>query len=119
MGKFLRSYGFYLVIVGMIVLLAFQYSNFLKNSKEDYTYQAYLQDLADGDITAVVIYQNEEAPTGSVTVLLKDKQTKSFHVVNTETAWEDAMEAGISPKVQDVTKPSWFLTGVLPYLLIL
>ena len=118
MGKFLRSYGFYLVIVGMIVLLAFQYSNFLKNSKEDYTYQAYLQDLADGDITAVVIYQNEEAPTGSVTVLLKDKQTKSFHVVNTETAWEDAMEAGISPKVQDVTKPSWFLTGVLPYLLI-
>ena len=118
MGKLVRSYGFYFILVALIVLFALQYSNFLTRNKEEYTYQQYLQDLSDGDLAAVVIYQNEEAPTGKVSVLLKDKSTKSFYVVNTETAWEDAMEAGISPLVQDVTKPSWFLTSVLPYLLI-
>jgi len=117
LGKLIRSYGFYFVLVVLIVLVALQWSNVLKSNAREYSYQEYLQDLTEGKITDVVIYQNEEAPTGRVSVLLKDKQTKSFNVVNTETAWEDAMEAGISPKVQDIAKPSWFLTTLVPFLM--
>ena len=118
MGKVIRSYGFYLAISALIVLLGLWYSGILTSKNNEYSYQEYLKDLTAGNITDVVIYQNEEAPTGKVSVLRKDKSTRSLFVVNTETAWEDAMAAGISPRVQDVTKPSWFLTTLLPYLLM-
>ncbi|MBE5952342.1 MAG: ATP-dependent zinc metalloprotease FtsH [Lachnospiraceae bacterium] len=118
MGKVIRSYGFYFVISALIVLFGLWYSGILTSKNNEYSYQEYLKDLEAGNITDIVIYQNEEAPTGKVSVLRKDKSTKSIYVVNTETAWEDAMEAGISPRVQDVTKPSWFLTTLLPYLLM-
>jgi len=118
LGKVIRSYGFYFVISALIVLFGLWYSGILTSKNNEYSYQEYLKDLEAGNITDIVIYQNEEAPTGKVSVLRKDKSTKSIYVVNTETAWEDAMEAGISPRVQDVTKPSWFLTTLLPYLLM-
>ncbi len=118
MGKVWRSYGFYFAVILLIVLLGIWYSSVLAEKGNSYTYQNYLEDLADGHVKEVIIYQNEEAPTGKISVILEDKTTKSFNVVNTETAWEDAMKNGVSPKVQDITKPSWFLTSVLPYLLM-
>ena len=117
MKKALKGYGFYIAIL-LILLVAVGISGQIQKDNSSYTYKEYLQDLSNGTITAVVIRQNEEAPTGEVRILLKDKSTKSFYVVNTETAWEDAMAAGVSPLVQDISKPGWFLTSVLPYLLI-
>ena len=90
----------------------------MEGTMGNYSYQDYREDLMNGNITEVVIYQNEEAPTGKISIQLKDESIRSFNVVNTETAWEEAMQHGISPNVQDISKPNWFLTGVLPYVLI-
>ena len=89
-----------------------------QSNTETYSYQDYLEDLADGNLTRVIIRQNEEAPTGRVSVVDKKETVQTFNVVNTETAWQAAMDAGLSPEVMDISKPNWFMTEVLPVILI-
>ena len=114
---FKGQHGFFiLMLIAVIAVLGI--STFMEGTIGNYTYQNFREDLANGNVTEIVIYQNEEAPTGKVSIQLKDETVRSFNVVNTETAWEEAMEYGISPNVQDISKPNWFLTSVLPYVLI-
>ena len=95
---------FILMVIAVIAVLWI--STFMEGTMGNYTYQNFREDLANGNVTEVVIYQNEEAPTGKVSIQLKDETVRSFNVVNTETAWEEAMEHGISPNVQDISKPN-------------
>ena len=48
----------------------------------------------------------------------KNDTVKTFNVVNTQIAWQAAMDAGISPEVMDISKPNWFMTEILPMILI-
>ena len=48
----------------------------------------------------------------------KADTVKTFNVVNTETAWQAAMEAGLNPEVMDISKPNYFMTEILPMILI-
>ena len=118
MNKNSKGQGFFiLLLVCVLIGLGLTLAN--QNNTETYTYQDYLKDLADGTITRVIIRQNEEAPTGRVSVVDKADSVKSFNVVNTETAWQAAMDAGLSPEVMDVSKPNWFMTEIVPTILIL
>ena len=117
MNKSTKGQGFFiLLIICVLIGLGLTLAN--QNNAENYTYRDYLEKLADGTITRVIIRQNEEAPTGQVNVKHKDDTVHSFNVVNTETAWQAAMDAGISPEVMDISKPNWFMTEVLPMILI-
>ena len=117
MNKSTKGQGFFiLLIICVLIGLGLTLAN--QNKAESYTYQDYLEKLKDGTITRVIIRQNEEAPTGQVNVKHKDDTVHSFNVVNTETAWQAAMDAGLSPEVMDISKPNWFMTEVLPMILI-
>ncbi|MGN0505369.1 MAG: ATP-dependent zinc metalloprotease FtsH [Lachnospiraceae bacterium] len=113
----MRGYGMAVTIM-LIVLLAVLLSNSIAGISNSYSYQSYLKDLESGTIKKIYISQNEEAPTGKVSVTFTDGSEKSFYVVNTETAWTAALNAGYDPVVQDVTKPSWLLS-LLPNLLLI
>ena len=104
------------MLIAVIIVLGI--SSLMEGTMGNYSYQNYREDLANGNVVEVVIYQNEEAPTGKVSIKLKDESIRSFNVVNTQMAWEESMQYGISPNVQDISKPNWFLTSVLPYVLI-
>ena len=117
MNKTLKGQGFYILLL-LVVMAVLWMSMSMDGMSGGYSYQDYVKDLDAKNITTVVIVQNEEAPTGKVRVQLKDESIKEFNVVNTETAWMEAMEHDISPAVQDVSKPNWFMAYVLPYLLI-
>jgi len=117
LNKSTKGQGFFiLLIICVLIGLGLTLAN--QNKAESYTYQDYLEKLKDGTITRVIIRQNEEAPTGQVNVKHKDDTVHSFNVVNTETAWQAAMDAGLSPEVMDISKPNWFMTEVLPMILI-
>ena len=117
MNKNSKGQGFFILLI-ICVLLGLGLTLTTQNNTENYTYQEYLEELADGTITRVIIRQNEEAPTGKVSVVDKKDAVKTFNVVNTETAWKAAMEAGLSPEVMDISKPNWFMTEILPMILI-
>ena len=117
MNKSMKGQGFYILLI-LAVLIGIGLTLTSQTKAGSYTYQDYLKDLQSGNITRVIIRQNEEAPTGRVSVVNKNETVQTFNVVNTETAWAAAMNAGLSPEVMDISKPNWFLTEILPMILI-
>ena len=117
MNKTSKGHGFFILLL-ICVLLGLGLTLTSQNNAGSYTYQDYIKDLTEGNITRVIIRQNEEAPTGQVSVVDKKDSVQTFNVVNTETAWQAAMEAGLSPEVMDISKPNWFMTEILPMILI-
>ena len=117
MNKSSKGQGFFiLLIICVLIGLGLTLSN--QSQQVNYTYRDYLEDLTEGKITRVIIRQNEEAPTGKVSVVDKADAVKTFNVVNTETAWQAALDAGLNPEVMDISKPNYFMTEILPMILI-
>lgn len=117
MNKSSKGQGFFiLLIICVLIGLGLTLSN--QSQGVNYTYRNYLDDLTEGKITRVIIRQNQEAPTGRVSVVDKADTVKTFNVVNTETAWQAAMDAGLNPEVMDISKPNYFMTEILPMILI-
>lgn len=120
MRKQMKGYGFYIVIL-LIVLVAIYSSNFIDSkSPESYSKAQFVQDLESGNIKAPIeIYQNVEVPTGQVTVTLKkDNKEKSFYVSDVNEIDDLADQYNIESKIHNISKPSWLLTTVLPYVLV-
>jgi len=90
--------------------------NIGKDSSDSYSHAQFVADLEANKIQFIDIYQNEEVPTGKVKVTFKDSSTESFPTSDVRSIEVEA--AGIKYYTHDISKPSWFLTTVLPYLLI-
>ncbi len=117
MKKSMRGFGFYIVSILLIILLATYVSEILQNNSEKYGLKNYYEDLDSERIAGVSLYPNEETPTGKARVVLTDGSVKTFHVTDVSIIEQAALGKGIEVYVNEVTKPNWFLTGVLPYLL--
>jgi len=118
MKKSFKGFGFYLIVP--IILLLVLLSSHLQSAmlKDTYEYGDFLKDLKAGNVKSVVISQNEETPSGKVAVNLKNDKTATFYVPDVTAVESDVIENGIPYNMLDVSKPSVFLTTVLPYLLI-
>ncbi len=115
-----RSISVSFILTMILLALAFIWVISLANDKtNDYSFREYVEDLKAGKIQEITISQNEEAPTGKVSVLFKDSSVRKFNVIDTETAWEIAFECGMDPVVKDVSSPGFFITTILPYIVIL
>lgn len=117
MKKSVRGFGFYIVFIAMVLLLATYISNLLKEGEAKYGMKDYNDDLAGGKIVSVYLYPNVETPTGRAVATLKDGTRKVFYVTDVSKAEDAALEKNINVVVSDVVKPNFFLTTVLPYLI--
>ncbi len=112
------GFGLYIAIFLTLLLIIWAFDAF-SGKDTSYDYKQYVQDLADGKVLSVTITQNEEAPTGAVSVVLADSTIKKFYVVNTEDVFKDTYNYNVDLHVKDVSKPNIFLTTILPYVLII
>ena len=64
------SFFMLILVVIIIVSILMQSSLF---SSGNYSYSSYLDDVSSGSVTAAVIHQNKEAPTGSITYTVDGK----------------------------------------------
>lgn len=117
MKKSTRGFGFYLFIVFLILFLSTYLSDWLRGNEEKYGIKNYYADIKSGSVLGVSIYPNEETPTGEVRVVFDNEKTKVFQATDVTKVEEAALENGIEVYVHEITKPNWFLTGVLPYIL--
>ncbi len=118
MRRSMKGYGFYIVILAIILLTVYLSDGMRTSSSGNYEYSDYLTDLEAGNVAAIEIYQNEEVPTGEVEVYTVDGRVRSFYLSDVNEAIQDAREYTVSSVVvHDISKPNWFLTSVLPYLL--
>ena len=117
-----KGFGFYLFCILVLLLFGSFLSSVLKeNQGEKYTNNQYYKDLKDGKVLEVRVYPNKETPTGRVYVKGFNEKSEitenEFYTSNVSDVESAALQAGVSVITMPVTKPNWFLTGVLPYLL--
>ena len=119
MRKQMKGYGFYLIILAIVIMTVYVSDNFDTGNKNTYSNSDFAKDLQEGRIESIDIYPSENVPTGEVKVTFTDgSKGESFYVIDTKGIEELSNEAGIDYIVHKISKPSWFLTTVLPYILV-
>ena len=116
MRKQLKGYGFYVIILGIILMAMLLQDNFSDSGTKNYGYKNFQEDLDSGKIKTVDVYQNIETPTGEVKITLTDDKTEQFPVYDVELIMDKTIAKDLSPVLHKITRPSWVLS-VLPYLL--
>ena len=102
-----RGYGFYLVLL-IVIFAITALSNNINNSEiENYNRGKFLEDIQGDRIERVDIFQNEEVPTGEVSVTFKDESVGSFYIPNVNEIEEITINAGINHVMHDVSSPGW------------
>ena len=103
-----------LVLFGVIVWVGTWNSR-----KQTYSYTDFMKDYNAGNIQEASIEPNKEVPTGVVKVLLKNGNIKSFNSTDVKEVEMLLYEKEITTTIQDISTDGWFVTYVLPSLLIL
>lgn len=121
MKKQMRGLGSYLLILIIIALAMYFSTRMGTSTQNNYNYGNFMEDLdnnMDG-ISQITIYQNEEVPTGQVAVTYADNSQASFYVSDTNQIEEELHSRNIyNYQVKDISKPSWIITTLVPYVLI-
>lgn len=112
--------GVYLVIFGMIALAFYVFRLGNAQQEDVYTINQFQEDLTKNEVKDINITQNNEVPTGIVKIKKTNGNEKQFFVSDVNYIIEllQTKYTDVSVTVNDVTRPNWFLTSVLPYLII-
>ncbi|MCQ2520334.1 MAG: ATP-dependent zinc metalloprotease FtsH [Lachnospiraceae bacterium] len=106
----------------MIVLLFFAIMmSFLQKNKTYYSKEQLINDILDDKINEIVIEPNAENGTGALEIKFKDGGFKELFVTDVVEA-ENELEQykfHVNVYVGDIPRENWFLTYVLPLLVIL
>ena len=99
-----------MVIVGL---------NLLSNREEDYTRAEFIADLDAGNVSEIVIQPNGEAPTGYLEIQMKNGLNHKLYATDITELETLVREYGFDPVVNDIERENWFLTYMLPMLVVL
>ena len=111
------------MVVGVVaIMMIFILIQFVRGTygqpQSYYTQEAYEKDLQNGQVVSVEIVPNQETPTGSAVVTLSGGTIRTLYATDITKTEELTRENGIEPVVDDVPRESWFMTSVLPMLLV-
>lgn len=118
MRKQMKGYGFYIIILLIVFATVFLSQQIEFNGSDEYSYSQFVKDIDDNNVKAIEIDQNKEVPTGNVTVTLMNDDNKSFSVTDVTVIEEMAKQAKIDYHTNDVPKENFFLSSILPYILV-
>ena len=107
--------GFYVLVLAVIFVAVYFSGNIERNSGDSYSISSLKYDADKNNITSVSIDQNQEIPTGEVTVKLKSGKVVDFYVSDVKEAQKILDDANVSYRLNDVKKTSWVITTLLPY----
>ena len=118
MNKSSKGFNIYfLMIIGLLFLTVWIGS--YQNQGDDYTKKNLQSDLSKNLIEEVIIQPNESGSTGAVTVRFHDGDKKVLYATDVTEIEKIVQEYGIEPVIKDIPRESWFLTYMLPVLVVL
>ncbi len=119
MNRSYRNLIAIILLLALIYMISGYFSDRLATADDAYTSTQFYKDLKEGKLESVRISQNEEVPTGSVTVVLKgkDKHYKTFYVSDVNLLIERIEEEGGPYALTDVKHSSNLLNNVIPICL--
>ncbi len=118
MNKSGKNFNMYFVVIIGLLLLTVWIGTF-QNQSDNYTKGELVSDLENNLVTAVTIHPNEGAPTGSIHVDFKNGEDRVLYVTDVTVIERLVQEYGIDPVVRDIPRESWFLTYMLPVMVVL
>ncbi len=114
--KNFKGYGFFVVMLFVIIIAYISSDYFMNAAKASYTYAQFKQDLSSGMVKSVEVLQNAEVPTGELRVKYS-KETKSVYVPDVNDVLEFLEQENFTQfKVSDVARTPWYLE-LLPYVI--
>ena len=114
--KGMRGYGFFVIVLAVVLIAVFANDLISSSNQDVYSYSDFKQEVMDKKVAAVSIRQNQEVPTGQIVVTTTESKKKSFYApnVNTVLAYLDSQDFS-KVTVQDVATTPWWME-LLPYL---
>ena len=117
MGKGAKGLNLYFVVI-LILLLVTVWVSTIQEKGDTYTKGEFVAQLEAGEVINVEIHPNTQVPTGSVDVYVKDGYVRTLYVSDVVEIQELLAGYNIDPIVEDVPQENWFLSDMLPILLI-
>ena len=114
-GKTINSYFIFIIL---LLLLIFGL-NLLNNRTDEYTKAEFIADLDAGNVSEVVVQPNGEAPTGYLEIQMKNGVSHKLYATDITELETLVREYGFDPVVNDIERENWFLTYMLPMLVVL
>ena len=108
---------FYIVFI-LIIFAIIYYIAGTSSVDEDYTYAEFYEDLEEELIEEIYISQNEEIPTGYLTVVFSDSTTKILYIEDVSTITELLKEEGFDYYLDDVEREGFFVSSILPMIIM-
>ena len=113
-----KGFGVYLALIVIMIVIVYITRSISESNYQQYDYQSFVQALNNNSVRSVVLIPAEEVPTGLVRLTLVNDQKAKFYCSDVTEIEKLLRTAGIRYTMEEVEKPGWFLTGVLPYILI-
>lgn len=114
-GRTINSYFIFIILLVMVIVGL----NLLSNREEEYTRAEFIADLDAGNVSEIVIQPNGEAPTGYLEIQMKNGQNHKLYATDITELETLVREYGFDPVVNDIERENWFLTYMLPMLVVL
>ena len=117
MNRNTKGMGFYLLAGLIFLVMVFSLKdNFNLGSTR--TYKEFQQLLEQDQVVSVEVVQNQEVPTGSLLVTVKDGTVDTINVSDVTEAQTLLDQYDVTVDVRDVEKDSIFLNTMLPILMM-
>mgnify|MGYP000061410298 CR=1 FL=1 len=91
----------------------------MNNRTDEYTKAEFIADLDAGNVSEVVVQPNGEAPTGYLEIQMKNGVSHKLYATDITELETLVREYGFDPVVNDIERENWFLTYMLPMLVVL
>ena len=114
-GKTINSYFIFIILLLLVIFGL----NLLNNRTDEYTKAEFIADLDAGNVSEVVVQPNGEAPTGYLEIQMKNGVSHKLYATDITELETLVREYGFDPVVNDIKRENWFLTYMLPMLVVL
>ena len=114
-GKSINSYFMFIILLVLVIIGL----NLLSSREEEYTRAEFIADLDADNVAEVVVQPNGEAPTGYLEIQMKNGANHKLYATDISELETLVREYGFDPVVNDIKRESWFLTYMLPLLIVL
>ncbi len=109
--------GFIFYALFIVVIVMLFYSS-MTTKTSDYSYSQFEKALLADDITSAAIDQNQQVPTGTVTITMADGSKNTLVVSDVNDIQDELIEAGVSYTLGDVPHDTW-ISELFPMLIVL
>lgn len=117
MKKSLKGWGFYIVLI-LIVVLVWYFLDYQNLSSSTYNYTQFEEELKDNEIIRVEVHPNRVVPTGRLDIVKTDGAEETLYVPDVNRAQDTMQEYRFEGYVVDDIPAENWLMELLPLLLV-